>query len=117
MSARPWLTWSVLSLHYHPTNTSIQFDKNIQIIIFLALVALRQPESAWTAFVHFAFSSVVAVMNLYFILDMLSMGMWWWSEAERPQWWYDEWAEKFAWMDMFIAALLLVIGRKISSLG
>ncbi|KAI1723162.1 hypothetical protein Ddc_07357 [Ditylenchus destructor] len=77
-------------------------------VIFLGLIALRQPESYWGTFIHFTFAFVVGLMNLYFIIDMATVDPLRidWSKHPRTR---ENWPMHFVWMDLIMIILLVFI--------
>uniref|UniRef100_A0A915DP00 MARVEL domain-containing protein n=1 Tax=Ditylenchus dipsaci TaxID=166011 RepID=A0A915DP00_9BILA len=78
------------------------------LIIFIGLIALRQPESYWGTFVHFVFTLIVSIFNVFFIVDLLLMAIWWYDQAKSPRT-QNNWPLHFVWFDLTVVFLLVLI--------
>jgi hypothetical protein len=82
------------------------------VVVFLLVVALKQQSSGWSCFVAFVFTVVVALLNIFFIFDMIALTLHWFGTKTRPID-DDDWTTMFACIDSIIVAILLLIGNRL----
>ncbi|KAH7726099.1 Protein C34F6.11 [Aphelenchoides avenae] len=76
------------------------------VAAFVGLVALKQPESSWAAFVHFVVSVTIFLMNVYFTCDQILMSKRWFAVRARTD---ENWPIHFAWIDLSVVVTLLLV--------